>query len=114
LEERSVKKSWALQMKGGLASRFHFFFGAAFFLGLAFATPFFFVAAGFLGAGFLVAGFFTPDFLGLLVTALAFLDDFAFGAALGFFARGLGAGRSGSSRNLSGTTMARPGMGAEK
>ena len=106
-------------MKGGLASRFHFFFGAAFFLGLAFATPFFFVAAGFfgagfLGAGFLVAGFFTPDFLGPLVTALAFLDDFAFGAALGFFARGLGAGRSGSSRNLSGTTMARPGMGAEK
>jgi hypothetical protein len=106
-------------MKGGLASRFHFFFGAAFFLGLAFATPFFFVAAGFLvasflGAGFLVAGFFTPDFLGLLVTAFAFLDDFAFGAALGFFTRGLGAGRSGSSRNLSGTTMARPGMGAEK
>jgi hypothetical protein len=88
--------------------RFYFLLGAAFFLGLAFAATFFFVAAGFLAAGFL-----TPAFLGALVTALAFLGDLAFLTALGFLTRGLGAGRSGSSRNLSGTTMARPFMGAE-
>jgi hypothetical protein len=93
-------------MKRGDEAKIHFFLGAAFFLGLAFAAVFFLVAAGFLAAGFL-----TPAFFGL-VTGLAFDEAFAFLAALGFFARGLVAGRSGSSRNLSGTTMARPGMDA--
>ena len=55
-------------------------FGAAFFLGLAFAAAFFFVAAGFLAAGFFAAGFFAAAFL-----AAGFF-------AAGFFAAGFFAG----------------------